>query len=156
MKTRSILGTVALLLSGLALTFGIATAQGADHGPGNGRGGDKVMKELNLTDAQKAQIKQIRDAFKQQNSSQIAQLKSLRDQMKAAREAKNTDQMKSLRDQMKTAMEAMKPAHEKLRADIAAVLTPEQRAKLEQLKADRKENRGERRGQRGAGQRGIQ
>lgn len=154
MKTRSILSTVALVLTGIALTFGTASAQRGGHGRGQGAAKmEGKMKELNLTDAQKAQIKQLRDAFQQQNSSQMAQLKSLREQMKTARQAQNKEQAKALMGQMKTAMEAMKPAREKLHQDILAILTPEQRAKMEQMKSEGKGHRG--RGGRGSAQGGT-
>ena len=49
-------------------------------------------------------------------------------------------QMKSLREQMKT-------EHQAIQAEIASVLTPEQKAKVEEMKKNKKGQKG-RRGQR--------
>jgi Spy/CpxP family protein refolding chaperone len=157
MKNRTFLATLGVALLGILVAGAVCIAQGRGNGHGEGRGGDrgammaKAFDKLNLTADQKAKIKSLRDQFQQTNSAALADLKSLRDQMKAARDAKNADQAKSIGQQMRTKMEALKPAREQLRQQILAILTPEQKAQLDQMKADRQQKMQDWKGKRGQG-----
>jgi len=93
----------------------------------------REFRDLNLTDAQKAQIKSILDANKPDQATM--------DQMKALREARQngtalTDdqkaQFKALRQQQ---TEKMRSVHEQ----VMNVLTPEQKAQLEQKRQEMKQ-----------------
>ena len=131
----------ALMLS-LSLCGGLLTAAHAGPAAGNPqarpdkgqrgeRGGMKMMKDLNLTDAQKAKLKPI--------------MESMRDQMKAMR----ADTTTSREDKM-AKMKAMRAANEK---KINAILTPDQQKKLAAMKkermAERKNGTGKAGGKRG-------
>lgn len=106
-RTLSALALTAALLVPVAAS---AQTQPAPPAPVEGHhhrdhaGMKHFLKDLNLTDAQKAQIKQIRENARAQREN----------------EGQNADPA------------ARRAAHEKMRADIEAVLTPEQRIKLQQ------------------------
>jgi Spy/CpxP family protein refolding chaperone len=86
------------------------------------RGGhmDKMMEQLNLTDAQKSQVKQLH----QDGRAQMKQVES--DSSLSA--AQKKDKMKQLHQDQMSKMEAL--------------LTPDQKTKWEQMKSERKEKRG--------------
>ena len=137
---------VMIAMVAMMATGSVAFAQ---RGEGNGKGKgrhkgeqgemiQKVIKRLNLTEAQQAQIKTIRENFKSANAANVEQMKALRTQIKEAQKSGNTALATSLREQMKAKMEAMRPAREQMKAQIMAVLTPEQRAEAEKIMAERK------------------
>lgn len=96
----------------LVLLIGAAQAQDkGDKGRHHGKQGD-MMKELNLTAEQQAKIKSIREAQKAEMESMKADGKSEAD--------------KSARKEM----------HEKYKAQIDAVLTAEQKAKMKEHMAE--------------------
>jgi protein CpxP len=103
--------TIALLAAGL--TF---AQQPGRRGPQRGR----IAQELNLTDAQKEQLKPI---MKEQ-----------------------ADKMRALRDQNQSQREELKKLRDENDAKVRAILTPEQAAKFDEIK---KQGRGGRRGGRG-------
>ncbi|MFL6373081.1 MAG: Spy/CpxP family protein refolding chaperone [Pyrinomonadaceae bacterium] len=106
--------------------------RGGDHG---GFGGG-LMKGVNLTDAQKAQIKQIREANRP-NPADFEQVKSL---MEARRNGTLTDDQKA---QLKAFRQARQAKEESVRQQIDAIFTPEQKAQIEQNKAAMKARREE-------------
>ena len=108
------------------------------HGPG-GRGDFGPLSGLNLTDAQKEQIKQIHESFAEQ-------AKALREQMRTLHESQR-DAMSGTFDEaaVRAAAEAraklhveQEVLHAKIMSQVANVLTPEQRAQM----AERHKNRG--------------
>lgn len=104
------------------------------HGGFGMRGG--MFRDLNLTDAQKEQIKQIREANKP-NKENFESMKAI---MKAKRDgtitAEQEAQLKAFREDRQAKMRAV---HEQM----LAVLTAEQKATLEQKKAEMKQKREE-------------
>jgi len=116
--------------------------KGKRDGMGKGfrRGGGFGMRgfrDLNLSDAQKEQIRQIREANRPDQGTM--------EEMKAIHQAKRSgtitaeqqERMKVLRDQAKQRGEIVQ-------AQILAVLTPEQRQQLEVKKAEMKQRMEER------------
>jgi periplasmic protein CpxP/Spy len=99
------------------------------------------LDQLGLSPQQKEQISALREQEKQKNGPLMAQFKDLRTQAKAARASGDQAKLQSVRSQM----EALKPRLQQARADseqkLYAILTPEQRTKFDQLKAERKEKR---------------
>jgi len=84
---------------------------------------------LKLTDAQKTAIKALHDAFAAAHKTQFDQLKAIREEARAAIQAgKTRDQVRAIMEKSRPIMEAMKPDFEALRAAVAAILTPEQKA----------------------------
>ena len=84
---------------------------------------------LKLTDAQKAAIKALHDAFAAAHKTQFDQLKAIREEARAAIKAgKTRAEVRAIMEKSRVIMEAMKADFEALRAAVAAVLTPEQKA----------------------------
>lgn len=110
---------------------------------GGKHGGDKMMLRglgrLNLTDAQKQQVRTISENFKTSTQTQREELRALG--MKKRDGIITSDEQaraKELRTQLKT-------AGEQLHNSVQAILTAEQKAQLEQLKQEMKTRKLERR-----------
>jgi periplasmic protein CpxP/Spy len=157
-------------LSAIALAASIAVAQtvtpnqGAGQGMqgqrewrGRGRGdhnGMRGMRDrgffrgLNLTDDQKAKMKQIRESFAQSNKPLRDQLRAKRQELRQASEGGTFNE--ALATQKLTEMASLEAKlmgeRFKLHQEMLSVLTTEQKAQLEQAKAQRKARVGERRG----------
>jgi protein CpxP len=129
---------------------------GRDGFRGNrgGFGGGAMFRQLNLTDDQKARMKQVRDSFGERTRSLHEQLRAKHQELRQASDGGTFNE----------ALVAQKLAEEaglkaklmgeqfKLHQEMLTVLTPEQRTQMEQqreqMKAKRAElkaNRGERR-----------
>ncbi len=95
--------------------------RGERRGPGHGSGmfGPRIMRELNVTDDQQKQIHAIIDQSTEGNKTQREELDEAR--------------ARTLREQMRASMKETE-------SKIAAILTPEQKAKLEELKKQREAN----------------
>jgi Spy/CpxP family protein refolding chaperone len=108
----------------------------------DGNGKDAMMRglnQLNLTDAQKQQLKNLR----QNNQANDAARNEMRELMQAKRSggaltAEQETRLKDLRKQTKD-------DSEKQRQQVLAILTPEQRVQLAQIDLQRKEKAKERR-----------
>jgi periplasmic protein CpxP/Spy len=155
-------------LSAIVLAASIAVAQtvtpNQDNGQGarpewRGRRGEHkghgirgmraggFFRGLNLTEDQKAKMKQIRESFAESNKSLREQLRAKRQELRQANEGGTFNE--ALATQKLT---EIAPIEAKLMAERAkqheqmlSVLTAEQKAQLEQAKAQFKTRRGERR-----------
>lgn len=139
--------TLALAMtSALALApFAMAAAAGQDGGPhagwhgGHGHGFAGAYAKLNLTDAQKANIKQImQNAFSQTKT----QRQNLRQQREAFEQmAPNASGYQAAATALAQAEGAAATARVQqraaIRAQIYAILTPAQQAQLATMKAER-------------------
>lgn len=113
------------------------------EGKRGGHHGDKIMmhglKELNLTDAQKEQLKGIMETNRTANQGTHEEMRGLmmkkHDGIITADEQTRFDQLKA----------QMKASAEKTHSSILAILTPEQRTQLEQMKEQWKQKREEHR-----------
>lgn len=136
----------------VAATATLGIAQTAPKGDGDGafhhrrhRGArmHRIAEKLNLTDAQKEQIKSIRAASREQNKQLFADFKAKRQELRSLRQ--NNDPRAA---DVKSQLEAMRPQLEAARKatheQVLSVLTAEQRAQLEQWKTQRQQRRGER------------
>jgi protein CpxP len=157
-------------LSAIALAASIAVAQTVTPGQdnqnqgerrewrGRGRGDHKGhgmrgmraggFRQLNLTDDQKAKMKQIRETFAQTNKPLREQLRAKRQELRQASEGGTFNE--ALATQKLTEMASLEAKlmgeRFKLHQEMLSVLTAEQKAQLEQAKAQRKARRGEMRG----------
>lgn len=124
-KSRITLGAMALVSAFAVSHFAIADEPAAPapapkERPARGDGPmGGVLKDLNLTDAQKAQVKDI-----------MAEQKVKRDALKADTTMSEKDKRKAQRD-----------LREETMTKIRAILTPEQQAKLDAALAEQKANR---------------
>ena len=153
-------------ISAIALAGSIAVAQTVttdqntqqgsrmEHRGGRGgRGGwgggmhEGGFRQLNLTDDQKAKMKQIHESFAERNKPLREQLRAKRQELRQASEGGTFNE--ALATQKLTEMaslEAKLMGEEfKLHQETLSVLTAEQKAQLEQSKAQFKARRGEKR-----------
>ena len=108
------------------------------HGPGGPGGpgmlGPGALRELNLTDDQKQQIQKIKEANFESTKTQREELRQLmQKRFQGTLTAEEQARAKTLHEQMQTSMKDTE-------SKIAAILTPEQKAKLEELMKERKAN----------------
>lgn len=120
----------------LALGSGLAFAQQGGFGAPGKRGGmmRKMGRALDLTDAQRQQIRDIMKQTAEANADLRDQLKSLREKEKEAIKAGGSES--ELRNLAQSAAPLMAQLHGSrlvAQAKIYALLTPEQRQKMEQM-----------------------
>ena len=126
----------ALMIVGVA---GVSAAQSTTTPPtraqrsgemrrGGGRGGE-FGRDLNLTDAQKAQIKTIRAKYQPQNEALRAQAKPFMDAARAARQKGDSAAFRSNIEKAHQVMQGGQSIRTQENAEIRAILTPDQQAK---------------------------
>ena len=115
------------------------------HGWGGMRGDRGIFRQLNLTEDQQAKIKQIRETFAQSNKPLREQLRAKRQELRQASEGGTFNE--ALATQKLTEMASLEAKlmgeRHKLHQEMLSVLTAEQKAQLEQSKAQFKTRRGE-------------
>jgi Spy/CpxP family protein refolding chaperone len=119
--------------------------KGGDGARGMRGGHGMMFRDLNLTDAQKAQIKTIMDTNKP-TDAEMQQMKSLMEARKNG--GTLTDDQKA---QFKAFREQRRAKQEAIQQQILAILTPEQKQQLEQKQQERRQRMQERRQQRQQG-----
>lgn len=121
----------------------------ARHGFGK-RGGDRsggmMFRGLDLTDAQKAQVKAIRDVNKERTASLREQMKASHEKMRAATANGAFDEgvVTVIANEQALVMAQMTVERERVKAQTFAVLTAEQKAKAAEMRSKMKERRGKR------------
>jgi periplasmic protein CpxP/Spy len=143
MKKKTI-SAVAVLALGATLAF--ASMHDGKETKGNWgghRGGSfsEMYTKLNLTDAQKAQIADIEKSSREANKAFFEASKQTREQFKAAKDANDTAKLDALRPTMESQRAQMKQLRDAQDAKIKAILTVEQRAQFDTLKAERAAHR---------------
>lgn len=118
-------------------------------GPGFGPLGPmhgKLLKDAGVTDAQRAQIKQIFDAAHKDLKTQRDTERQLHERMQALFTAPTVDAnaVEQVRQQMHAAHDVESKRITLAMIDASRVLTPEQRAKIAQLKDQQREKMKER------------
>lgn len=161
MNLKNLVVSLALAASVLLTLPAAAEGKGPHHGKRDPQKMvERMQEKLGLSDQQVSQVKSIYASHEQS-------LKNLREQMKQTftdeqREAMKTawkenrangqkltpEQRKQKMaeigisqgqlDQMRSLREQMKQEHEQIKQEISAVLTPEQKQKLEQMKSQHK------------------
>src|SRR5262245_6274363 len=147
--------------TGVALVALLATTVAYAQGPrGGGRGGrgfgpgapGLMLQELNLTDAQREQVREIRDRNREQIQATAQRLGDLTAKQRQAIETipVNETLITSATQDLTQAQVEMAIQEARLNADVWAVLTPEQQAKATKLRAERKAQLDQRRKERQA------
>lgn len=109
---------------------------------GGGKFGMRGLRGLNLTDAQKEQVRNIMETNRTVNQS-------AREEFRTLRQAKRDGTLNATQQARLTALkEQMRQNAEATKTRIEAILTPEQRTQLEQQKEEMQKRRQERRQQR--------
>ena len=139
---KAITAVAVLALSG---TMAFAATEGREgfggrhhHGRHHHQFGAHFAEKLNLTDAQKAQIKDIRKASREQNAAFFEQARATRKEFHAAKEANDTAKMESLKPTLQSQRQQMKELRKAEMSKITSILTTEQQTMLQQLRAERK------------------
>ena len=145
LRFRSV-ATVVALVALLATT--VAYAQGPRGGGFGGRGErgfgpgapGLMLNALNLTDAQRDQVREIRNRYREQTQAATKRLRDLAAKQREAIETipVNETLITSATQDLTQAQAEMAINEAHLNADIWAVLTPEQQAKATKLRAERK------------------
>ena len=114
--------------------------EGRDKLRGREMGKRRFLRELDLTDAQRAQIRAAAERNREATKTQRQELRQLAEKRRSgtlttAEEAR----IRALRDAIRTSMQNN-------HANLLGILTPEQKTKLEQIKNQRQERHKELRG----------
>jgi len=152
--------TTGVLAFAAALVMGVgvyAQHEGGPHGPGgpgfgHGRGhgghggpGDLLRhfaRELNLTDAQQAQVKQLVDAFHEKNKALLEQgFKDGGGPFEGLAENFDEAAVRAAAQSRAAAHVELEVAHARLMSQIYALLTAEQKTKVAELKTKFEQHR---------------
>jgi protein CpxP len=116
---------------------------GGRHGMGKrGPGGiGRLASQLNLTDAQRQQLRAIEERFDASTKAQREEMRRLHESTQGEPSADTQARFQALRAELG---QARKAQHQ----EMLNVLTAEQRTQLEQMVKERKERHGEKRGRR--------
>lgn len=147
------------LAGGLMLAATVAlpgTLLAADHHDKGHHGHEmleRMAEKLDLTEAQKAQLKAKREAQRDDWESLKKQKRELRDEIRTALDS-GADQTKldRLAGQLGAVELKMMQQKHQMHQDLEAILTDEQKAKLEQWHSERKERHMQRPKSRSGGQ----
>ena len=120
---------------------GYGHQRGGGHHQKGGFGGERFAEKLGLTDAQKQQVKTLQTNFREQNKAFFDSGRQTREDMRAAKQANDTTKLEALKATMKAQHEQMKQIQATQTAQIVALLTPEQKAKYDAIKAEREAKR---------------
>jgi Spy/CpxP family protein refolding chaperone len=139
------------------LATSVAFAQGPrGGGPFGGRGGrggfgpgGLALNQLNLSDAQREQVRGIRERYREQTQQVAQRLNAAAEKQRQAIETLpvNETLITSATQDMTAAQVDMAIQEARLNAEIWSVLTPEQQAQATKLRADRKAQMEQRRQQ---------
>jgi Spy/CpxP family protein refolding chaperone len=121
--------------------------RGFHGGPGGPRdGGMRPLRDLNLTDEQKAQIEKIRTGFEESTKALHEQLRTLHesepDPMSGA--AFDEAAVRAAAEARAKVMVELEVAHARMMSQVSAVLTAEQKAQLAARRQQFEQNRRER------------
>jgi protein CpxP len=141
--------TITAAVAVLALTGTMAFANGTKgeegfgghHHHRHGMFGEKLAAKLNLSDAQKAQIKDIKKSSREANAAFFQEARATRKEFWTAKKANDTAKMDALKPALESQKAQMKSIRKAEMAQIINVLTPDQQAQLQQLRAERKSKR---------------
>jgi periplasmic protein CpxP/Spy len=140
---KAIAAIAVLTLSATLAVAGPGGGKGGFHGKrGNGEFGAKFAEKLNLSDAQKAQAKQLHEQFRTQNEPLFNAFKQTKDDLRAARQANDTARVDALEAALKTQKTQLKAARQAQHERFLSILTADQKAQLEAMKAERGTRKG--------------
>lgn len=153
MKTNSKWMTMAAVL-GLTASLAVAAPTQGEFGEGHGRGhhghgrghkefGAAFANKLNLTDAQKQQMKDIRQQFREQNKAFFESSRTTFEQFREAKKAGDQAKLDALKPAMEAQRAQMKQLRDQQKQRVLSILTPEQRTQYEAMKAEREAKRAE-------------
>lgn len=109
------------------------------HGPGGGRGVGLPLRELDLTEAQQEQVRQLTRQHREQTRTFMDQLRKAQEAQRQAIETLPVDEgrIRAAAQELARAQADLAVQHARLRSEIYALLTPDQQQRLQQLRAQR-------------------
>lgn len=134
-----ITGVAVLAVSASLAIAAPQAARGAwgGHHRGHGFMGQKMAEKLNLSDAQKQQIKDLNKQFRQDNKATFESFRQTMKDVRAAKQANDTAKLDALKPTIESQKAQMKQLREAQEQKILSVLTPDQQAQFKALKAER-------------------
>jgi periplasmic protein CpxP/Spy len=116
------------------------------RGKHGGRGGPmRMFRELGLSEAQQQQAKAIMERYEQSNKPQRDEMRQLHQQMGQTATGAVDTQAQARAEALRT---ELRESRKRMHDELLTILTPDQRAKLEQMKQERKARHEERRNRR--------
>ena len=112
---------------------------GGGHRGHRGAMSEKLAQKLNLTDAQKQQIRDLSKAFRQDNKAFFESARQTRQELRAAKEANDTAKLNSLKPTVESQKAQFKQLRDAQDAKILSILTPDQQTQFKALQAKRAE-----------------
>ena len=164
--------TITTVAAALALTAGLAFAapqgggerghmgkkghMGAGHmGQGDhGKMMGRMAEKLELSEGQKIQMQQLHETFRTQHAPFRESMQATMTQLREARQSGDTARAQQLAAELEGQRAQMQTQRKAMHEQMLTILTPDQKAKLEAMKAEKKNRKGERK-QRGAHQGGA-
>jgi len=147
MRKLSILAALAVSLAGAKAVHAQAPRDSTAHkwGGRGGRGGPGMMehallKNITLTDAQKAKLEQVQQSERASMTADNGARRAAFDAMRKARQSGDTAAAKRLMLEQRTKMDQQFAAHS---AAVRAILTPDQQTQFDANVAEMKSRRGE-------------
>jgi len=139
-----------ILIIGAAVMLAVAAAiaQGM-HGHGGPDGEfHHMLRQLDLTVDQKAQVKAIWEKEKPTMQPLMQQMRQNHESMKALEAGGTFDEAKTraLATQNSQTMVELQVEHARIKSEIMQILTPEQKAKMEQIEAQHQSHMGHMKG----------
>ncbi len=149
MKAKIIATVVGILvLVGTTAAFACPGGKGHHGKRGHGKGGGMhgLMEKLDLTDAQKAEMEKLHTEMKEDVEPLRERMKELKQQMHQLWENDPVDEeaLITLEREMATMKLQMSELRIQMKVDMMDILTPEQRAKFQELKKEFKGKHGKR------------
>jgi len=152
-KKSIILAAILMALAAGLATTAFAQHRGMDFGRNNGWMLKHMVKQLNLTDAQQTQIKGIMADEKTKIKPMMQQLRQNQKTEDANINGSfDENQARTFANKQAQLMTDLIVEKERMRSQVYAVLTPEQRQKALQLMQERQQQRQERRSKKQAEQ----
>jgi protein CpxP len=137
----------ALLVTGL-VTGAMAQGEGGHRGRrGSGPGGFRGLAQLDLTDAQREQVRDVRKRHEAELKEARTRLRAAHDAQRQAANAVPVDEarIRATSQAMADAQAEMTVLRARVHSEIMSSLTPEQQAKAKELRAQRETRMKERR-----------
>ena len=102
---------------------------------------EKLAQKLNLSDAQKQQIRDIHQSFRAENKAFLESFRQTMRDFHEAKKAGDTAKMDALKPTLESQHAQMKQLHETLESRVSSVLTSDQLAQWNTMKAEREARR---------------
>jgi periplasmic protein CpxP/Spy len=126
----------AVLAVSASLAIAAPHGEWGGHGKGRGMFGEKFAQKLNLTDAQKQQVRDLNKSFRQDNEAFFKSFRQTMQDYRAAKEANDTAKLGALKSTVESQRAQMKQLRDAQEQKILPILTPDQRAQYQALKAE--------------------